>query len=79
MLQMNPEERILLPKQAFLGFGSRYQRPELAEGFQDITQVNFQVIQLGAPYPTGVALNADIFPKFQGTAAEREIWARYWT
>lgn len=40
---MNPEERVLLPKQAFIGFGSRYQRPELAEGFQDITEIRFEV------------------------------------
>jgi bifunctional polynucleotide phosphatase/kinase len=40
---MNPEERVLLPKQAFSGFGSRYQRPEIAEGFQDITEIRFEV------------------------------------
>jgi bifunctional polynucleotide phosphatase/kinase len=43
---MNPEERVLLPKQAFTGFISRYQRPELAEGFQDITEISFEVRML---------------------------------
>lgn len=41
---MNPEERAILPRQAFLGFSSRYQRPELADGFQDITEVKFEVL-----------------------------------
>jgi hypothetical protein len=40
---MNPEERVLLPKQAFVGFSSRYQPPERAEGFQDITEIRFEV------------------------------------
>jgi bifunctional polynucleotide phosphatase/kinase len=40
---MNPEKRVLLPKQAFSGFASRYQRPELSEGFKDIIEVKFQV------------------------------------
>jgi hypothetical protein len=53
---MNPEERLLLPKQAFSGFGSRYQRPELAEGFQDITEIRFEVSQPRALLPTKNAL-----------------------
>jgi hypothetical protein len=40
---MNPEKRSILPGLAFKGFSSRYQRPALSEGFQDITEVAFKV------------------------------------
>jgi hypothetical protein len=40
---MNPEKRTILPNMAFRGFTSRYKRPELKEGFQDITEVAFRV------------------------------------
>jgi bifunctional polynucleotide phosphatase/kinase len=32
----------MLPKMAFTGFASRYRRPTLDEGFQDITSVDFR-------------------------------------
>ena len=41
--KMNPEKRTILPGLAFKGFASRYQRPELSEGFQDVTEVAFKV------------------------------------
>lgn len=37
----NPETRTGLPKIAFTGFKSRYKPPQLKEGFQDITEVDF--------------------------------------
>jgi hypothetical protein len=40
---MNPEKRAILPSLAFRGFNSRYKRPQLKEGFQDITEVAFRV------------------------------------
>jgi hypothetical protein len=40
---MNPEKRAILPGLAFRGFASRYQRPVITEGFQDITDVAFTV------------------------------------
>lgn len=40
---MNPENRPILSSMAFKGFKSRYHAPELNEGFQDITEVTFQV------------------------------------
>ena len=40
---MNPEKRMILPSMAFRGFISRYKKPELNEGFQDITEVAFRV------------------------------------
>ncbi len=40
---MNPEKRTLLPSLAFRSFTSRYKRPQLSEGFQDITEVAFKV------------------------------------
>ncbi|KAK2625111.1 hypothetical protein QTJ16_005480 [Diplocarpon rosae] len=41
---MNPESRAILPAMAFRGFASRYQRPQVDEGFQDITEVSFKFI-----------------------------------
>ncbi|KAI4808920.1 PNK3P-domain-containing protein [Aureobasidium sp. EXF-8845] len=41
-LEMNPESRNMLPKQAFTGFASRYVPPTLDEGFVDITKVDFE-------------------------------------
>jgi bifunctional polynucleotide phosphatase/kinase len=43
VMQMNPENREILPKMAFTGFASRYERPQLSEGFQDIVEVPFEV------------------------------------
>jgi len=40
---MNPESRVMLPKQAFTGFAARYKPPTLDEGFVDITKVDFEV------------------------------------
>jgi hypothetical protein len=40
---MNPEKRTILPGMAFRGFNSRFRKPELKEGFQDITEVAFRV------------------------------------
>ncbi|KAM0352335.1 hypothetical protein ACHAPU_002000 [Fusarium lateritium] len=39
---LNPESRTVLPKMAFTGFASRFKPPQLKEGFQDITEVQFQ-------------------------------------
>jgi hypothetical protein len=43
VVQMNPEKRSILSSLAFKHFTSRYQPPQLSEGFQDITEINFQV------------------------------------
>lgn len=40
---MNPEKRTMLPKLAFTGFASRFREPTLAEGFEEIIQIDFQV------------------------------------
>lgn len=40
---MNPEKRTILPGMAFRSFSTRYKRPEMSEGFQDITEVAFKV------------------------------------
>jgi hypothetical protein len=40
---MNPEKRKILPNMAFRSFASRYKKPDLNEGFQDITEVAFRV------------------------------------
>ena len=39
---MNPEKRTILPGMAFSGFASRYKKPEISEGFQDLTDVQFK-------------------------------------
>ena len=41
--KFNPEKRTILPHSAFAGFASRFREPKLAEGFQDIVKVDFQV------------------------------------
>lgn len=40
---MNPESRMVLPPIAFRSFAQSYITPELAEGFADITTINFEV------------------------------------
>ena len=40
---MNPEKRTILPAMAFSSFRSRYEPPSLSEGFEDITEVSFEV------------------------------------
>lgn len=42
-MQTNPEKRTLLPKVAFTGFQARFRPPSLAEGFQEIVKVDFNV------------------------------------
>lgn len=49
-IQMNPEKRKILPKLAFTSFSSRYQRPELIEGFQDVIEVPFKVRLTAYPF-----------------------------
>ncbi|KAJ4122745.1 DNA kinase/phosphatase Pnk1 [Fusarium equiseti] len=39
---LNPEARPVLPKMAFTGFASRFKAPQMKEGFEDITEVQFQ-------------------------------------
>lgn len=40
---MNPEKRVVLPPIAFRSFAQSYIAPELSEGFEDITRINFEV------------------------------------
>ncbi len=47
LFQMNPEKRSILPGMAFSGYASRFEKPGLSEGFQDITEVEFLV---GLPF-----------------------------
>jgi bifunctional polynucleotide phosphatase/kinase len=39
---MNPEQRTILPAVAFRGYTSRFEEPQLTEGFKDIVTVPFQ-------------------------------------
>ncbi|KAK7608079.1 polynucleotide kinase 3 phosphatase-domain-containing protein [Phyllosticta paracitricarpa] len=39
--QLNPEHRSMLPKLAFSSFVSRFRRPQVDEGFQDLLEVRF--------------------------------------
>ncbi|KAI5809648.1 polynucleotide kinase 3 phosphatase-domain-containing protein [Peziza echinospora] len=39
---VNPEHRKVLPRIAFAGYNSRFKEPTLAEGFTDITKINFK-------------------------------------
>jgi bifunctional polynucleotide phosphatase/kinase len=40
--EKNPESRTLLPGIAFADFARRLEEPTLAEGFEDITRVEFR-------------------------------------
>lgn len=46
VMQMNPEERQILPGIAFSSFKGRYKPPKVSEGFQDITEIAFKVCLL---------------------------------
>ena len=70
----NPENRAILPHSAFSSFASRFKRPKAEEGFQDVIQVDFQVI----PSTCGAELPADLFLQFQGDDEQRKIWTQYW-
>jgi hypothetical protein len=52
-VQMNPEKRTILPALAFRSFTSRYQKPTLSEGFQDIIEWDFKVChsEISNPLP----------------------------
>lgn len=43
---MNPESRLVLPPVAFRSFAQSFVAPEIAEGFADITTVDFEVSQV---------------------------------
>jgi len=45
-MQMNPEERQILPGIAFSSFKGRYKPPKVSEGFQDIIEIPFKVCLL---------------------------------
>jgi hypothetical protein len=55
-MQMNPELRDLLPNLAFTGFKSRYRKPEIKEGFEDIVEVPFVVRRI--PHPPSRSLHS---------------------
>ena len=40
---MNPEKRVLLPTPAFRSFASRFQTPQIQEGFEEVIDVDFHV------------------------------------
>lgn len=70
LIQMNPEKRNILPKLAFTSFNSRYQRPELTEGFQDITEVPFKV-RLTAYYHLPSMFNAEVISSREAKPNEK--------
>lgn len=39
---LNPEARTSLPKLAFTGFSSRFKEPKVGEGFEDLSEVEFE-------------------------------------
>ena len=72
---MNPEKRTILPAMAFSSFRSRYETPSLSEGFEDITEVSFEV--------SGIAHHSwpllIVILQFDGNTEERQIWTRHWS
>lgn len=45
----NPEKRSLLPHSAFSSFLARFSEPKKAEGFEDVTSIEFQVSVIHLP------------------------------
>jgi len=39
---MNPEKRTVLPRVAFTSYASRFNKPDVNEGFKDLTEIEFQ-------------------------------------
>lgn len=75
-VQMNPENRAVLPPIAFRSFAQSYVAPELSEGFEDITTVNFEVSDFALIRLKKKPANALV--QFEGPDAEREVWSKYW-
>lgn len=76
---MNPEKRELLPAMAFRGFASRFRKPTIDEGFQDVVEVDFKVcVVLNPTSPLALRSVADSHAQFTGTNEERAIWSRHW-
>jgi len=75
---MNPEKRERLPGMAFAGFVKRFTAPELSEGFQDITPVEFTVSRQLSPF-TILPLTDWIFAKqFHGDENAQKAWAQHY-
>jgi len=73
-IQMNPEGRTMLPGIAFRSFVQRFTEPTLAEGFQDIFKVDFEVCD--SSYHLIPCSDREI--QFKGTPEQRQIWSKYW-
>jgi hypothetical protein len=43
LAKVNPEKRTVLPRVAFTGYASRFNKPDVSEGFKDLTKIEFQV------------------------------------
>lgn len=89
--QANPEGRSLLPKQAFTMYQSSFLAPSMAEGFEDISRVNFEVSKLwrldyyGLPAPFSLPQRrSKLTPvflqtlQFMGDTESRKVWSQYW-
>ena len=75
--QMNPEKRTKLPPVAFRSFVDRFRKPDLSEGFQDITPVDFKVC-LTLHHLRFRYHRIDRSDQFHGTEEQQRIWSRYW-
>lgn len=76
VMQMNPEARTLLPKSAFAGYQARYREPKVAEGFEDITKVDFVVGHAVQTLVLSMCLLTD--NQFEGTESQKAMWSRFW-
>jgi len=78
IVQMNPEKRTILPSMAFRGFASRYRRPQMSEGFQDIKEVAFRVCSILCSHHS-FRTNKYCCMQFVGNQDEQQLWSRHWT
>lgn len=76
----NPENRSILPHLAFSSYASRFKKPSMAEGFDDIITLEFQVRYLYIIL-TLIAKgksNGWYCWQFDGDEQQRQIWSKYW-
>lgn len=71
---MNPEKRERLPGMAFAGFAKRFAAPELGEGFQDITPVEFRVCSNLLRHIAKLTLSK----QFHGDESAQRAWAQHY-
>lgn len=76
----NPENRSILPPVAFSSYASRFKKPSMTEGFDDIITLEFQVryLYIILTLITKGKSNGWYCWQFDGDEQQRQIWSKYW-